>query len=99
MSRVSSTAFHTKAGWLTRYGLACGYIEKRGTDESYIVLEQISSNGTLGVQVSGKWYRGISSYTGPDLKTARRVFRKTDHKAMNEAAEREYMARLARKEA
>lgn len=63
----------TKKGRLTRYGLACGYIEKRGTDEANIRLEQICSSGTLRVIASGRWVRA-SIYCGRDLAAARKAY-------------------------
>jgi hypothetical protein len=69
--------FYNKDGSLTRYSLACGYIEKRGTDEAYVTLEQISSNGALVVRLGGRWLREWV-YTGPSLMSARYWFRKVD---------------------
>ena len=39
----------TKSGLLTRYALACGYIQKFETQNGRAVLEQISTNGTIQV--------------------------------------------------
>jgi hypothetical protein len=74
--------FKNKDGTLTRYALACGYIEKRGTDEAYVTLEQFSSNGALRVHVGGRWARE-DIYVGPNLKSARWWFRHANAEARN----------------
>jgi hypothetical protein len=78
-----NSKFYTKRGELTRYALACGYIEKRGTDEAYAKLEQICSNGTLRVIVGGRWYRGDWLYHGTNLTDARKIFKNCDPIALN----------------
>ena len=75
--------FHTKDGWLTRYALACGYVERRGTDEAYAKLQQICSNGALEVIVGGRWYRGPPIYRGLSLTEARKVFRQCNPETLN----------------
>jgi hypothetical protein len=73
---------HTKSGRLTRYGLACGYIEHRGSHDAYVKLEQLSSNGTLRVHVGGR-YVHEDVYTGPNLVAAREWFDSVDPVARN----------------
>lgn len=69
--------FHTKRGDLTRYALACGYTQMRGTNEAYVRLEQISSNGTLRVFASGRHVRK-EIYCGQSLRDARRALKGFD---------------------
>lgn len=76
--------FYTADGWLTRYGLACGYVEIRGDDESGVRLEQVSSNGALRVIGTGRWIRGENMWLGRDLKAARKAFRNFDHRGLSE---------------
>ena len=73
--------FYTKRGFLTRYALACGYVEIRGNDESGVRLEQISSNGTLRVVGTGRWIRGELDYFTMNLTEARKRFMSVDHVA------------------
>jgi hypothetical protein len=76
---------HTKRGKLTRYGLACGYTETRGTSEAYVRLEQICSNGALRVVASGRWLRK-EVYAGSRLAEARKAFRTFDLEGTAHAA-------------
>ena len=64
--------FYTKAGQLTRYALACGYIERRGPkNERSVTLEQICSNGALRVVAHHGDGIHREVYLGPSLKNAR----------------------------
>ena len=65
--------FYTARGRLTRYGLACGYVERKGNDEAGVVLEQICSNGALRVMQRGRWGRK-ELYCGQSLHDARKAF-------------------------
>lgn len=76
--------FYTADGWLTRYGLACGYVEIRGDDESGVRLEQVSSNGTIRVAGDGRWIRGEKTTYHQTLKAARKAFRNFDHRGLSE---------------
>ena len=81
---AGKSRFYTKAGWLTRYALSCGYVQIRGTDESGARLEQISSNGTLRVAGDGRWIRGEVTSYHTSLAAARRAFATMDHVAASE---------------
>ncbi len=67
-----SPKFYTKSGRLTRYALACGYVEKKGDDEAGAVMEQLCSNGVLRVMQRGRWGRK-ELYCGPSLWAARKA--------------------------
>lgn len=66
-------SFYNRNGSLTRYALACGYVETFGDDERGVRLEQFSSNGALRVIQDGRWHREVL-YLGPSLGAARRAF-------------------------
>jgi hypothetical protein len=88
---MKEPVFYTKRNRLTRYALACGYIERGGTgDEAYKKLEQISSNGTLRVIVGGRYYRGPEFYLGSNLTQARKVFDNLNAEEINHAAMENY---------
>ena len=72
--------FYTRRGFLTRYALACGYVEIRGDAESGVRLEQVSSNGLLRVAGTGRWLRH-DIYNGPSLRDARHAFMAFNHLA------------------
>lgn len=64
---AANRKFYTKRGFLTRYALACGYVDRRGNGAR---LEQVSSNGSLRVYGPG----GPCAYIGYSLAAARRAF-------------------------
>lgn len=61
--------FYTSDGHLTRYALACGYTERKGS----LRLEQICSNGALKVY---NVETHEVTYLGPNLKEARKALAK-----------------------
>lgn len=64
--------FYTARGRLTRYALACGYVEKAGTDEAGAVMEQFAATNVLRVMQRGRWGRK-ELYCGPCLWSARKA--------------------------
>lgn len=78
--------FYTSAGWLTPYAFACGYIMRRGTDESGAVLEALPHGAGYVVKGCGRWIRGEVTRPFHRLGEARAYFAELDHLAASEAA-------------
>lgn len=95
LNKTAKFRFYTANGWLTRYALACGYVEIRGDDESGVRLEQISSNGALRVIGTGRWIRSENMWLGRDLKAARKAFRKFNHLTLTKTIADAHLAAVA----
>jgi hypothetical protein len=63
--------FVTAGGWLTRYALACGYIQQRGSGDQEVKLRQLPCGGAFEVFHRQGWTR--QSFTR--LQEARRAFK------------------------
>ena len=78
--------FYTSAGWLTPYALSCGYVMRRGTDESGATLQALPSAGAgYVVHGTGRWIRLEATRTFHYLRDARRYFASLDHVALSES--------------
>jgi hypothetical protein len=69
-----ASKFQTKAGWLTPYALACGYIETAGPENDAIILDAIYAD-KLVYRLS--WWEGNyrREQTYRQLAVARKAFK------------------------
>ncbi len=93
-SHASNRKFYTARGFLTRYALACGYVDRRGTDESGASLEQISDD-LLRVAGDGRWIREEATSYHTSLTEARRAFMALDHVSLSAQLRDAHLAYLA----
>ncbi len=61
--------FYTKAGWLTPYALACGYIHKTETKDRTIILERLSCDiPSFCVEIYQRGFTGAVTSYGAKLR-------------------------------
>lgn len=65
--------FTTASGELTRYSLACGYVEKFALANCRAWVE-LSLDGCLHVRLWDSAGDKVGHWTGSDMKTARKIF-------------------------
>lgn len=75
--------FITAGGWLTPYAFACGYVQRRGDDESGARIEQERAGDCYRVSGDGRWIRGEGTTYHKRLTEARAAFKAFDHIALS----------------